>query len=138
MFVLMMIAFQPVLSDAAPGTARQVGFGARFQYWRGRSARHLFSAVPFEALGDFRSSVVILAEPAGDGRFLAWKTALIDEDGRLTPDDGFWPAGTPHGSVAFVHFLAESEAERQALIEDLFGEETASPLTQPAAFELAA
>lgn len=103
------------------GLARRERFGNRFRHWRGHSGgRYLFSAVPFETLPDFRSAVVILAEPAADGCFFAWSAALIDSTGDLHAVDASWPAYTPQGSVAFVHFLAETDEERQILIDDLF------------------
>lgn len=110
----------PILSDATPGLARRAKLGDRFRYWRGHSgARYLFSAVPFDTLGDYRSAVAMLAEPTADGSFLAWTAALIDASGRLHADTS-WPQGVPHGSIAFVHFLTETEAEQHALLDDLF------------------
>jgi hypothetical protein len=111
----------PTLSDTPPELARRTRLGDRFHYWRGRSgARYLFSAVPFDTLTDFRSAVAMLAEPTSDGRFIAWAVADIDSAGRLRDEDGSWPASVPHGSIAFVHFLAGTSGERQDLIGDLF------------------
>jgi hypothetical protein len=111
----------PALSDPVLGLARRAELGDRFRYWRGSSgARYLFSAVPFAALADFRSAAAILAEPTADGRYLAWSAAVIDSAGRLNRLDQSWPVGAPAGSVAFVHFLAETEAELYALVSDLF------------------
>jgi hypothetical protein len=110
----------PILSDASPGLARRAKLGDRFRYWRGRSGdRYLFSAVPFDTLADYRSAVAILAEPTADGSFLAWAAALIDASGRLNADSS-WPESVPYGSIAFVHFLAETESERHALLDDVF------------------
>ena len=129
----MVAEFLPTLSDAAPGLARRAKLGDRFHYWRGRSGdRYLFSAVPFDALADFRSAVTILAEPTPDGRFIAWAVAIVDSAGRLESPDGSWPAGVPHGSVAFVHFLAATDGDRRGLVDDIF-----APV-EPAAFSLAA
>jgi hypothetical protein len=117
----MVAELSPSLSDAAPGLARRAKLGNRFHYWRGRSGeRYLFSAVPFETLADFRSAVAMLAEPTGDGRFLAWTVADIDSAGRLRAADGAWPRSMPRGTIAFVHFLAGTADERQDLIDDLF------------------
>jgi hypothetical protein len=120
-FVLMVAELLPILSDAAPGTARRAEIGDRFRYWRGSSgSRYLFSVVPFAALADFRNAAVILAEPTADGDFLAWTGAFIDASGRLEALDDAWPTGAIPGVLAFVHFLAESEAELRALLNDLF------------------
>ena len=117
----MVAELSPLLSDTTPSLARRAKLGDRFRYWSGQSGRrYLFSAVPFEALADFRSAVAILAEAATDGRFIAWAVGVIDSAGRLEADDGSWPAIAPRGSVAFVHFLAETDRERQELFDDLF------------------
>ena len=129
MFVLMVAELLPVLSDPAPGLARRAEFGDRFRYWRGRSgARYLFSAVPFEALADFRQAAAMVAEPMADGGFLAWSAAIIDSAGRLDALDAAWPKSAPAGSVVFVHFLAESDAELEALLGDLFSPEPIAEL----------
>jgi len=128
MFVLMVAELLPVLSDAAPGLARRAEFGDRFRYWRGRSQRrYLFSMVPFEALADFRRAAAIVAEPVSGG-FLAWSAAIIDSAGRLEPLDAAWPASAPAGSVVFVHFLADNDAELEALLGDLFASQPAAEL----------
>ena len=90
----------------------------------------MFSAVPYEALTDFRSALAILAEPTADGRFVPWAAAVIDSAGRLHAEDGAWPAMSPRGSVAFVHFLTEGLGAESA--EDLFAD------TGPAELNLAA
>jgi hypothetical protein len=138
MFVLMVAEILPILSDAMPGLARREKLGNRFHYWRGRSdRRYLFSAVPFEALGDFRSAVVLLAEPAVDGRFIAWAVAIIDSAGRLHPQDGSWPLNAPRGSIAFIHFLAETDEEQRDVVEDLFaGTVATEPALNLAALDL--
>jgi hypothetical protein len=129
MFVLMVADLLPILSDAAPGLAHRAEFGDRFRYWRGRSgARYLFSKVPFEALVDFRRAAAVMAEPVTDGGFLAWSAAIIDSTGRLDSLDPAWPTSVPAGSVVFVHFLAESDAELEALLGDLFSPEPVGEL----------
>jgi len=121
MFVLMVAELLPILSDTASGLSRRAELGDRFRFWRGGSgARYLFSAVPFEALTDFRQVAVIVAEPTADGAFLAWSAASIDSGGNLYPLDAAWPSCAPTGSFVFVHFLAENEAGVDALLGDLF------------------
>jgi hypothetical protein len=122
----MVAELSPFLSDATPGLARRAKLG---DHPRGQA---VFSPVPFEALSDFRSALAILAEPAGDGRFIPWATAVIDAAGRLKPTDRSWPAAVPQGSVAFVHFLVESDEIDQESMEDLLAE------TVPVEFSLAA
>jgi hypothetical protein len=112
----MVAELSPFLSDSPPGLARRAKLG---DHPRGQP---IFSPVPFEALPDFRSALAILAEPAGNGRFIPWATAVIDAAGRLRPTDRSWPAAAPQGSVAFIHFLAESDAMDEALMEDLLAE----------------
>ena len=129
MFVLMVAELLPILSDAAPGLARRAELGDRFRYWRGRSGtRYLFSMVPFDTLEDFRQAAAIVAEPMANGGFLAWSAAIIDSAGRLGSIDAAWPRSAPEGSVVFVHFLAESDAELEALLGDLFLPEPAAEL----------
>lgn len=121
MFVLMVAELPPALSEVTPELSRRARLGNRFQYWCGQSGmRYLFSAVPFDTLADFRSAVAILAEPTADGRFVAWAAAIIDSDGRLHATNNSWPEMPPTGSIAFVHFLAESDSERQLLIDEIF------------------
>lgn len=122
----MVAELSPFLSDATPGLARRAKLGDHPR----RQA--VFSPVPFEALSDFRSALAILAEPAGEGRFIPWATAVIDAAGRLRPTDRSWPAAAPQGSVAFVHFLVESDEIDQASMEDLLVEAV------PVEFSLAA
>ncbi len=109
----MVAELSPFLSDSPPGLARRAKLG---DHPRGQP---IFSPVPFEALTDFRSALAILAEPAGNGRFIPWATAVIDAAGRLRPTDRSWPAAAPRGSVAFIHFLADSDAMDEAMMEDL-------------------
>ncbi len=105
-----------LLSEDAPPLARDAGFGYRFRYWRGASGRrYLFSAVPSEALADFRSVVVIYAEPVAEGRLRARALFIIAANGQA---DGAMPKRVP-GDKAFVHFLAPSDAERAGLVDDL-------------------
>jgi hypothetical protein len=83
--------------------------------------------VPFEALADFRRAAAIVAEPVKGG-FIAWSAAIIDSAGRLEALDAAWPANAPAGSVVFVHFLAETDAELEAMLGDLFTPEPAAEL----------
>jgi hypothetical protein len=109
----------PVLSHQTPDLARRAGLGDRFFYWRGVSGRrYLFSAVPAESLADFRSAVVILAEPAGDGRLAAAAIVVLDARGRPTEGEA-WPPVLPHRTRALVHFLAATDADRRRLVSDL-------------------
>lgn len=111
----MVAELSPFLSDAMPGLARRAKLGDRSA---SPTAPQLFSPVPFEALADFRSALAILAEPVGDGRFVPWAAAVIDSAGRLRSEDGGWPSTAPRGSIAFVHFLAEAEADDLELLAE--------------------
>ena len=111
-----MVTNLSLLSENAPEPARHAGYGYRFRYWRGASGRrYLFSAVPSEALADFRSVVVIHAEPVAEGRLRARALFIVGADGQT---DVPMPKRVP-GDKVFVHFLAATEAERAQLVEDL-------------------
>jgi hypothetical protein len=119
----------PLLSDPASALSRRANLDDRFRYWRGCSgARYLFSVVPWEALADFRRAAVILAEPKADGGFLAWTGAIIMSSGRIDRLNESWPSSPPVGSIAFVHFLADSDTELRGLLEDLFPSQPAGEL----------
>jgi hypothetical protein len=109
------------LDDAgSPETARALGLAERFRYWKGVSGRrYLFSAVPEDTLESLSNVVVVMAAhgPSGEPR-AAW-VGEIDARGRrrgrpLVPNRS-------QRIAAFVHFLAFSDAERQAVVEDLIG-----------------
>lgn len=121
MFVLMVAELSsPILSDAPPALIRRAQLGSHFQFRCSRSDKSfLFSPVPFDSLGDFRSAIVLIAEPAGDGDFIAWAAAIIDSTGQLCAEDRSWPSVSPPGSLAFVHFLAETDHDHHDLIKEL-------------------
>jgi hypothetical protein len=115
----MAAALPPLLSDARPEIAEKAGLGGRFHYWRGRSGRrYLFTSVPRDSLGDFRSVVVLFAEPAAGGRMIARSIAMLDALGRMAGSERT-AAELPAGAVALIHLLAGSEAERQRVVADL-------------------
>ncbi len=105
-----------LLSEDAPEPVRHADYGYRFRYWRGVSGRrYLFSAVPSETLADFRSVVVLYAEPVAGGRLRARSLFIIGPEG---PEQAP-PPKRMAGDKVFVHFLAASDAERAQLVEDL-------------------
>jgi hypothetical protein len=105
-----------LLSEDAPESARNAGFGYRYRYWRGASGRrYLFSAVPSESLADFRAVIVVHAEPVAEGRLRARAAYSVGDRGET---DGAAPRKAP-GDKVFVHFLAATEDERRRIIEDL-------------------
>jgi hypothetical protein len=113
MFVLMIGALA-LLSDDPPEPALDAGYGDRFRYWRGASGRrYLFSLVPADALADFSSVVVMVAERRADGRLIGRALVDVGEAGYRYPVR-FTPSETP-----FVHFMALSRDARRRLIEDL-------------------
>jgi hypothetical protein len=122
MFVLMVAALSPLLSDDPPDLVRRAKLGDRFHYWRGRSGRrYLFSAVDDDALSDFRSAVALIAEPAPDGRLVATAIALLDGAGRVLNGEMPWPRALPPDTVLLVHLLAQTDAERWDVVADLSG-----------------
>ena len=111
-----MIACPPILSEEPPKPARRAGLGDRFRYWRGGSGRrYLFSLVPAEVIADFRSVVVLAAEPTADGQYVARALSVIDQAGK-----GAGEALAAAGNLrVFVHFLAANEADRRRLVDDV-------------------
>src|SRR4051794_22793584 len=103
-----MIGALALPSDDPPEPALDAGYGDRIRYWRGASGRrYLFSLVPAEALFDFRSVVVMVAERCADGGLVGRALIDVDEGGcrdgpRLVP-----------GHAPFVHFLAPSREARR-------------------------
>ena len=81
-----MIGGLALLSDDPPWPALDAGYGDRFRYWRGASGRrYLFSLVPAEALFDFRSVVVMVAERQADSRLVGRALIDVDEGGCRDP-----------------------------------------------------
>jgi hypothetical protein len=118
MFVHVVAVVPPLLSDCPPELPQKAGLGDRFHYFRGRSGRrYLFSAVPIEALADFRNAVVMLGYRNGRG-VVAHALATLDRDGRPASADRPWPP-MARGSLLLVHLLAATEAERRAVAADL-------------------
>lgn len=107
-----------LVTDGTPITARSLGFGERFRYWKGASdRRYLFSAVSQGSLDDLTDVVVLMTSEMPNGQpSVAW-VGEIDERGHL-----YGRALTAlRGSRTrvFVHFLASSEAERKDIVRDL-------------------
>ena len=75
--------------------------------------------MPAEALADFRSVVVILAESAGSGRLTAHTVAALDACGRPRLADRPWPPATARKTICLVHLLAATDTERLAVVADL-------------------
>lgn len=97
-----------------------VMLGDRFRYWRGASGRrYLFTEIDGAELADYRGAVAVEIEDragdeAGEGRVI--NLLEIDEDGGIRRH----PVGfNAEPSAAFVHLLATSAAERQAILLDL-------------------
>ena len=120
MFVLMVAVLPPLLSDQPPEVPQRVGLGDRFHYFRGSSGRrYLFSTVPRDALADFRSAVVIVARPAGNGRLAAHWITVLDVFGRPSAGDWRWPPVTGSDAVVLVHLLSADERGRLDPVADL-------------------
>ena len=116
----MVAAFPPVLSDRPPDFPRRVGLGDRFHYFPGRSGRrYLFSAVGRGELADFRGAVVILARRTPDGGLAGFAVTALDRFGKPTDGRRPWPPLVPVDAAILVHLLAESEADRQDVVDDL-------------------
>jgi hypothetical protein len=119
-FVLMVAALPPILSDARPDFARKAGVGDRFHYWRGATGRrYLFTAVAPDSLRDFRSAVVLLAEPGPGERLTARAVMTLDAQGRQAGGDLLSIDRLSPATIALVHFLAASEGERRSIVDDL-------------------
>jgi hypothetical protein len=116
-----MVAAPPlVLSDYPPDFPRKAGLGDRFHYFRGRSGRrYLFSTVEPSELAGFHSAVVILARPTPEGGLAAYAVTALDRSGQPTDSRWSWPPVVPFDAVVLVHLLAESDADRADLVDDL-------------------
>lgn len=92
----------------------------RFHYWCGASGRrYLFTAVPAESLGDFCHAIAVLAAPDGTGALSGRAVSLVE-----TPGDALSLAAALTADprlVAFVHLLAPTAGEREAVLDDLLG-----------------
>lgn len=100
---------------AAPRAAEALGLDDRYRYFFGRSGRrYLFSAVPVEALEDYRGAVVVLLPRRSGGA--VW-IGEVDRYGQRR--------GAPIASrdlsrrIAYVHLLAGRPDERRAVADDL-------------------
>ena len=114
----MVAVLPPLLSDQPPEVPQRAGLGDRFRYFRGLSGRrYLFTAVAGEDLRDFTGAVVLAARTAPTGRLAAFAMAAIDDAGRMDARDRRLVLSA--GAIVLVHLLAESEAERRALLADL-------------------
>jgi hypothetical protein len=121
-----MVTDMSLLSEDAPESARNAGLGYRYRYWRGASGRrYLFTAIPSESLADFRSVIVVHAEPVADGRLRARAVYAIGDEGET---DDVPPKKAP-GDKVFVHFLAVTEDDRRQVVADL----AAAPMVRLAA-----
>ena len=111
-----MVTDMSLLSEDAPESARNAGLGYRYRYWRGTSGRrYLFTAIPSESLADFRSVIVIHAEPMAEGRLRARAVYAIGDEGESDPAR---PNRAP-GDKVFVPLLAATEEDRRQAIADL-------------------
>ncbi|MBP0573580.1 hypothetical protein J8J40_23055, partial [Mycobacterium tuberculosis] len=80
-------------------------FGERFRYWYGASGRrYLFSKVTAADVTDSTDAIVLVAGADPDRPVFVGTTA---------------PRQTPAETVVYVHLLAATEAERQAIVADL-------------------
>ena len=111
-----MVTNMSLLSEDAPESARDAGLAYRYRYWRGASGRrYLFTAISSESLADFRSVIVIHAEPVAEGRLRARAVYAIGEEGE---SDATPPRRVP-GDKVFVHLLAATDEDRRQAIADL-------------------
>lgn len=102
-----------------PATAQSIGLGDRFRYWRGTSGkRYLFSLVRESDFGDLANVILIEASVCSQEPVPVW-LGEIDSEGNKSG----YVIG--HASQSkrrtFVHFLAGSDVERQAVMLDLAG-----------------
>lgn len=110
----------PLLSDQPPEVPRRAGLGDRFHYFRGISGRrYLFTEVALDDLRDFHSAVVVLAGRQAEGRLAAFSVSVSDSHGRPETTGRAFMGVPPAHTVALVHLLAGSEAERRDLVADL-------------------
>jgi hypothetical protein len=85
------------------------GLPARYLYWFGHSGRrYLFTCTGANAAADFEAGVAI----AVSGGEIVW-TGEVVALARMADDE------LPRRAEVYVHLLAETLAERRAVIEDL-------------------
>ncbi|MEJ1160322.1 hypothetical protein [Prosthecomicrobium sp. N25] len=106
-----------LVMDGSPRTARALGFADRFRYWRGASGRrYLFSAVTPDSLDDLVNVVVLTTVDGVDGDArVAWVGEIDEGGGRC----GRSFADVAGRARVWVHFLAATGPERQAVLRDL-------------------
>ena len=92
----------------ASRAALAAGISGRYRYWFGRSGRpYLFTLTEARGIGDFAEAVAIVVR-AGRIVWTGEAAALV-----------VGHAPTPPDAALYVHLLAASGEERQAVIEDL-------------------
>ncbi|MDR3497215.1 MAG: hypothetical protein P4L82_21685 [Ancalomicrobiaceae bacterium] len=109
-------------SAGTPLTARTLGLGDGFRYWRGVSGRrYLFSAVPADAI-DGLSNVVVI-EAADPQRGCEPAPVWLGEVDGLGARNGYALGRTRGGGTTrtFVHFPAGSDTDRHSTMLDLAG-----------------
>lgn len=109
----------PAMGDEAPKAAEALGLGDRYRYFRGRSGRrYLFTAVPAEALADYRGAVVVMEPTTPDSRMKPW-FGEIDRHGKRR--GRAIPRSRLRRMRIFVHLLAKRAQDRRQVLDDLEG-----------------
>jgi hypothetical protein len=111
---------QPTFAGS-PRTARSIGLGDRFRYWRGASGRrYLFSLMPADVLDDLHNVVLIEAtlSPCEPEPKPVW-IGEVDTGG----EKHGWALSASSGRLTrtFAHFIDGSEQDRHAAMLDLVG-----------------
>jgi hypothetical protein len=93
--------------SCVPRVLHAAGLPARYVYWHGRSRRrYLFTATDWRSLADFSEGVAI----AVVGGSVVWSGDIA----------GFAAIATEvQGAAVYVHLLAATPEERQAVIADV-------------------
>jgi hypothetical protein len=100
-------------TSSIPNSVLEAGLPARFRYWSGLSGkRYLFTRTDLAGLAHFDEAVVILVRY---GRVI-WAG---DPPGRDSPAGELAALAGRHGTEIYIHLLARSNEQREAIIGDL-------------------
>ncbi len=104
-----MLRMTGVANEVSRGLASRAGVGSGHAVWVGRSGRrHVFSRLEAEDGEDVGGAVLLLVRRSDDGEPMAERLVVAAER-----------SPRAEGCEVWVHWLAETDAERLALIADL-------------------
>lgn len=110
-----------LIDGGAPKSAEICGLGKRYRFWAGESGRrYLFTAVSAAEIADFGNAIAVLARGNARDGFAGVEVSDLSQAGEAMRLSARM-AGDP-GLSGFVHLLAASAEEREAIVADLAGQ----------------